>query len=66
MKAILIDKNIFDAFVSLEDGTIISLPIGQVISANIGDTLHLSNDTINSINSSSSSNELVDKLIDFF
>ena len=66
MKAILIDKNIFDAFVSLEDGTIISLPIDQVTSANIGDTLHLSHDTINCINSSSSSNKLVDKLIDFF
>lgn len=66
MKAILIDKNNFDAFVSLEDGTILSLPLGQITSANIGDTLHLSNDTINCINSSSPSNKSVDKLIDFF
>lgn len=66
MKAILIDKNILDAFVSLEDGTIISVPIGQVSSSNIGDTLHLSSDTINCINGSYPSNKLVDKLIDFF
>lgn len=68
MKVILIDKNIFDAFVSLEDGTIISLPINQVNSASIGDILHLSQNTINSFNSASSSisNKSVDKLIDFF
>jgi len=66
MKAILIDKNNFDAFVSLEDGTIISLPLGQVTSVNIGDTLHLSTDTINCINGSAASNKSVDKLIDFF
>ncbi|PRR83302.1 hypothetical protein [Clostridium vincentii] len=65
MRAILIDKNIFDAFVSLEDGTIISVPLGQVNPANIGDTLHLSN-TINCINNSVASDKSVDKLIDFF
>lgn len=66
MRAIIIDKNIFDAFVSLEDGTIISVPVGQVIPANIGDTLHLSNATINCINNSVASDKSVDKLIDFF
>ena len=66
MKAILIDKNNFDAFVSLEDGTIISIPIGHVTSATIGATLNLSNDTINCINGSTTSNKSIDKLIDFF
>jgi hypothetical protein len=66
MKAILIDKNNFDAFVSLEDGTIISLPLDQATSTTIGDTLYLSQNTINCINSSVASNKSVDKLIDFF
>ena len=66
MKAILIDRNNTEAFVGLEDGTVITLPLSQVENIHIGDNIHFSNTTgLNtnlSINNSLINNNFVDFL----
>ena len=67
MKAILIDRNNTDAFVSLEDGTVITLPLSQVININIGENIHFSRSSNNlTANTSYSSMTTSNKFIDFF
>lgn len=67
MKVTIIDKNNIDAYVSLEDGSIASIPLNQVPNSNIGDTVSVSNVNIAcSPNSPESSSMVVNKLIDFF
>ena len=42
MKAILIDRNNTEAFVGLDDGTVITIPLSQVENIHIGDNIHFS------------------------
>lgn len=66
MKGKIIDYNFFEAFVSLEDDTIIKIPLNQVSNyLNIGDTLNIDSNTIG--NSPSNKPKIIqDKLVDFF
>lgn len=67
MKAIIIDKTNVDAYISLENGTIISVPLNQVSNLNIGNTVHFSNSNIIcSKNVPDTSSIIVNKLVDFF
>ena len=67
MKAILIDRNNTDAFVSLEDGTVITLPLSQVNNINIGENIHFSRSCTHLMNNASyKPMESNNKLIDFF
>ncbi|MBD7910935.1 MULTISPECIES: hypothetical protein [Clostridium] len=67
MKAIIIDKNSIDAYVSLEDGRITSIPLNQISNFNIGDTINIPNENIVcSPTAPNSSSMVVNKLIDFF
>ena len=66
MKGKIIDYNFFEAFVSLEDDTIIKIPLNQVSSyLNVGDTITIDS---NSITSTPTNRPKViqDKLVDFF
>lgn len=65
MKAILLDKNNLDAFVSLEDGTIVSVPLNKLSPCNLGDTVSIPYDSIPCANNKKSNMD-TDKLIDFF
>lgn len=66
MKGKIIDYNFFEAFVELEDDTIVKVPINQVSNyLGIGATINIDSN----ITSSSHSNRpkiIQDKLIDFF
>lgn len=66
MKGKIIDYNFFEAFVELEDDTIVKVPINQVSNyLSIGATINIDSNII----SSSPSNRpkiIQDKLIDFF
>lgn len=66
MKGRVIDYNFFEAFVELEDDTIIKIPLNQVSNyLNIGDTINIDSN----ISSNSPSNRpkiIQDKLVDFF
>ncbi|MCF0146990.1 MAG: hypothetical protein HUJ77_01190 [Clostridium sp.] len=66
MKGRVIDYNFFEAFVELEDDTIVKVPLNQVSNyLNIGDTININSN----VNSSSPSNRpkiIQDKLVDFF
>lgn len=66
LKGKIIDYNFFEAFVELEDDTIVKIPLNQVSNyLNIGDTINVNSTNI----SSSPSNRpkiIQDKLVDFF
>lgn len=66
MKGKIIDYNFFEAFVALDDDTIIKIPLNQVSNyLNIGDTININSSAI----STSPSNKpkiIQDKLVDFF
>ncbi|MDV4150196.1 hypothetical protein R0131_05030 [Clostridium sp. AL.422] len=66
MKGKIIDYNFFEAFVALDDDTIVKVPLNQVSNyINIGDTVNIDSNMI----SSSPSNKpkiIQDKLVDFF
>ena len=66
MKGKIIDYNFFEAFVELEDDTIVKIPLNQVSNyLNIGDTINIDSSSI----SSSPSNRpkiFQFKLVDFF
>lgn len=66
MKGKIIDYNFFEAFVALDDDTIIKIPLNQVSNyLSIGDTININSSAI----SSSPSNKpkiIQDKLVDFF
>ena len=66
MNGKIIDYNFFEAFVVLEDDTIIKVPLNQVSNyLNVGDTININSGII----SSSPSNRpkiIQDKLVDFF
>jgi len=66
LKGKIIDYNFFEAFVELEDDTIVKIPLNQVSNyLNIGDTINIDSSSI----SSSPSNRpkiIQDKLVDFF
>ncbi len=66
MKGKIVDYNFFEAFVELEDDTIVKIPLNQVSNyLNIGDTINVNSTNI----SSSPSNRpkiIQDKLVDFF
>lgn len=66
LKGKIIDYNFFEAFVELEDDTIVKIPLNQVSNyLNIGDTINIDS---NSISSSPSNRPKIiqDKLVDFF
>ena len=67
MKAILIDRNNTEAFVALEDGSIITLPLNQVKNINIGNNIHFSSHNTN-LNTDLSFNPTLinNNFIDFF
>lgn len=66
LKGKIVDYNFFEAFVELEDDTIVKIPLNQVSNyLNIGDTINVNSTNI----SSSPSNRpkiIQDKLVDFF
>ena len=66
LKGKIIDYNFFEAFVELEDDTIVKIPLNQVSNyLNIGDTINIDSSSI----SSSPSNRpkiIQDKRVDFF
>ncbi len=66
MKGKIIDYNFFEAFVALDDDTIIKIPLNQVSNyLSIGDTINVNSSAI----STSPSNKpkiIQDKLVDFF
>ena len=66
MKGKIIDYNFFEAFVALDDDTIIKIPLNQVSNyLSIGDTININSSAI----STSPSNKppiIQDKLVDFF
>lgn len=66
MKGKIIDYNFFEAFVALDDDTIIKIPLNQVSNyLSIGDTININSSAI----SASPSNKpkiIQDKLVDFF
>lgn len=66
MKGKIIDYNFFEAFVALEDDTIIKIPLNQVSNyLNIGDTINVDSNAIS--NSTSNRPKIIqDKLVDFF
>ena len=66
MKAILIDRNNTEAFVGLEDGTVITLPLSQVEQIHIGDNIHFSKSTTN-LNTNTSFNPIAinNNFVDF-
>jgi hypothetical protein len=67
MKVTIIDKNNIDAYVSLEDGSIASIPLNQVSNSNIGDSVYIpKKNIVCSPNTPNSSSMVVNKLIDFF
>lgn len=67
MKAIIIDKTSVDAYISLENGTVISVPLNQISNSNIGNVVHFSNgNIICSRNVPNTSSIIVNKLVDFF
>lgn len=66
MKGKIIDYNFFEAFVALEDDTIIKLPLNQVSSyLNIGDTIDIDSNSI-SYAPNNRPKIIQDKLVDFF
>ena len=66
MKGKIIDYNFFEAFIALEDDTVIKLPLNQVSSyLNIGDTINIDSNTI-SYSPSNRPKIIQDKLVDFF
>ncbi len=66
MKGKIIDYNFFEAFIALDDDTIIKIPLNQVSNyLSIGDTININSSAI----STSPSNKpkiIQDKLVDFF
>ena len=66
MKGKIIDYNFFEAFVALDDDTIVKIPLNQVSNyLSIGDTININSSAI----STSPSNKpkiIQDKLVDFF
>lgn len=52
MKAILIDKNDFEAFLALENGSIITVPLNKLNSLNIGFSLNNHSTNFNPITAS--------------
>lgn len=66
MKGKIIDYNFFEAFIALDDDTVIKLPINQVSSyLNIGDTINIDSNNI-SYTPSNRPKIIQDKLVDFF
>lgn len=67
MKVTIIDKTNMDAYVSLDDGSVASIPLNQIPNSNIGDTVSVPKvNIICSPNTPDSSSIVVNKLIDFF
>lgn len=67
MKGILIDKNNFDAFISLEDGSTLVVPATQINNSNVGDSIRIPQEGISISSNVRLNNNLGnDKLIDFF
>lgn len=67
MKAILIDRNNTEAFIALEDGSVITIPLSQVSNISIGDNIHFSKNNTYLVNNTSPNVNLGnDKLLDFF
>jgi len=66
LKGKVIDYNFFEAFIALDDDTIVKIPLSQVSNyLNIGDTINIDSN----ISSNSPSNRpkiIQDKLVDFF
>ena len=66
MKGKIIDYNFFEAFVALDDDTIVKIPLTQVSNyLNIGDTINI-NSNISSNSPSNRPKIIQDKLVDFF
>lgn len=66
MKGKVIDYNFVEAFIALEDDTIIKIPLNKVSNyLNIGDTINIDSSII-SYSSNNKPTIIQDKLIDFF
>jgi len=66
LKGKIIDYNFFEAFVALDDDTIIKIPLNQVSNyLSIGETININSSTIGS-SPSNKPKIIQDKLIDFF
>lgn len=66
MKGKIIDYNFFEAFIALEDDTVIKLPLNQVSNyLNIGDTINIDSNNI-SYTPNNRPKIIQDKLVDFF
>ena len=67
MKVTIVDMNNVEAFLSLEDGRILSVPISAINNSQIGDTLEFPQMNLScSNNRSHSSTVTANGLIDFF
>lgn len=66
MKAILIDRNNTEAFVGLEDGTVITIPLSEIQNTHIGDNIHFSkSNTCLNINTSYNNTLINNNFVDF-
>lgn len=66
MKAILVDRNNTEAFISLDNGTIISIPVSQVSNLSLGDNIHFSKSNTYLVTNPCSEGKINNNLIDFF
>ncbi|MGG7144038.1 hypothetical protein ACQPVP_11320 [Clostridium nigeriense] len=66
MKGKIIDYNFFEAFVALEDDTIMKMPLSQIPGyLNLGDTINIDSTNV-SCNPSNKPKITQDKIVDFF
>lgn len=66
MKGKIIDYNYFEAFVALEDDTVVKVPLSQVNDyLGIGNTVNINSNNL-SCNTSNKPKICQDKLVDFF
>lgn len=66
MKAILVDRNNTEAFISLDNGTIISIPVSQVSNLSLGDNIHFSKSNTYLVTNPCNEGRINNNLIDFF
>ena len=66
LKAILVDRNNTEAFISLDNGTIISIPVSQVSNLSLGDNIHFSKSNTYLVTNPCSEGKINNNLIDFF
>lgn len=66
MKVTIVDFNNIDAFIALEDGRVLSVPVNSIKSYQVGDTLDYPEENLScSSNRCNSANIIANGLIDF-